>query len=369
MTAEPGTVEPATVEGGAVELGAVEIADVVRYSGASGDRNPLHYDPQYARAAGYDGLFAMGALHGGWLVSHAVTRGAAIPASGPSSVRLRFREIVPLGVPLTAEVGAVDGGHEAVLRNPRVCATARIVRLAEPPVPGGGRDEQRTRFPVEEGAARAFAAAVRWPDPVPAGSAVPPTFPTVLSFWLPQPDPIARVGLPPERTLLGETAVELADGPLRVGEVFAVREYVGAERARAGSAGELRLVDLVAELSDRTGLRARYRNTFVLTPPPATAPDPAGTRLRGSRDPRTGETYFPRRALSVDGTLRDLEPVDLAPGAVLHSWTSFDGTDFGQVDLADGVRLQTRLGPGPHQIGTAYVLAGDVTGEWWFARA
>jgi hypothetical protein len=252
--------------------------------------------------------------------------------------------------------------------------TAHLVPLPEAPEPGHGRDEQRTRFPVEEGAARAFAAAVRWPHPITAGSAVPPTFPTVLSFWLAEPDPIARVGFAAERTLLGEMSVQLVDGPLRVGEVFDVREYVGDERVRAGSAGELRLVDLVAELSDENGLRAVYTNTFVLTPEPTPEPgpersDPAPTRLRASRDPRTGETYYPERALSVDGTLRRVEPVDLATRGVLYSWTTFDGADFGQVDLEDGVRLQVRLHDGPHEIGATYSLGGDVSADWWFTRA
>lgn len=349
-----------------VGLGPVELADVVRYSGASGDRNPLHYDPNFARAAGYDGLISMGALHGGWLVSHAVGHGASGPESGPFAVRLRFRAIVPLGVPLTAEVTPVDGGHDAVLRHDRVCVTAELVTLSKAPVPGTGRDEQRTRFPVEEGAARAFAAAVRWPHPVTSGSPVPPTFTTALSFWLAEPDPIARVGFAPERTLLGELSVDLVDGPLRVGEVFEVREYVGAERVRIGSGGELRMVDLVAELADASGLRAVFRNTFVLTPEPE---PPPRTGLRGSRDPQTGESYFPERALSVDGRLRELEPVDLATRGVLYSWTSFEGADFGQVDLDDGVRLQVRLGGGPHEIGAAYALAGDVATDWWFERA
>ena len=346
-------------------LGTVELADVVRYAGASGDRNPIHYDPAFARAAGYDGLFAMGALHGGWLISHAIANGAVVPDDGPSRVRLRFQHIVPLGVALTARLEPTEHGHEAtVATGTTVCATARIEALPAPPAASSGRAEQRIRFPVEEGAARAFAAAVRWPREIAAGAAVPPTFPTVLSFWLPEPDPIARVGFARERTLLGEQAIEFVAGPLRVGEVFDVREYVGAERTRTGSSGELRLVDLVAELSDGTGLRARYRNTFVLTPEPA-GPD----RLRGSRDPRTGETYFPERALSVDGTLAELEPVDLARHGVLYSWTSFDGVDFGQVDLADGVRLQVRLGEGPHEIGAPYELAGDLATDWWFARA
>lgn len=352
------------------DLGTVELADVVRYSGASGDRNPIHYDPDFARAAGYDGLFAMGALHGGWLISHAVANGAAVPAAGPSRVRLRFHSIVPLGVALSARLEPVESGHQATVHiGETACATARIEALPRPPTVSAGRDEQHVRFPVEEGAARAFAAAVRWPHEIAAGTAVPPTFPTVLSFWLPRPDPIARVGFAPERTLLGETAVELVDGPLRVGEVLDVREHVGEERTRVGSAGELRLVDLVAELSDHTGLRARYRNTFVLTPEPGAPAATEPGRLRGSRDPRTGETYFPERALSVDGTLSRLQPVDLAAHGVLYSWTSFDGVHFGQVDLADGVRLPARLGAGPHEIGAEYRLAGDVATEWWFARA
>lgn len=349
------------------DLGTVELADVVRYAGASGDRNPIHYDADFARAAGYDGLFAMGALHGGWLISHAIANGAVVPEAGPSRVRLRFQHIVPLGVALSARLEQVADGHEATVATGRtVCATARIEALPCPPAVSSGRDEQQVRFPVEEGAARAFSAAVRWPGEIAAGAAVPPTFPTVLSFWLPEPDPIARVGFARERTLLGEQAVEFVDGPLRVGEVLDVREYVGEERTRTGSSGELCLVDLVAELSDGTGLRARYRNTFVLTPEHrADGPD----RLRGSRDPRTGETYFPERALSVDGTLVELEPVDLARHGFLYSWTSFDGVDFGQVDLADGVRLQVRLGDGPHEIGAAYELAGDLATDWWFARA
>ncbi len=352
------------------DLGTVELADVVRYSGASGDRNPIHYDPDFARAAGYDDVFAMGALHGGWLISYAVAHGAAVPNEGPSRVWLRFHDIVPLGVALSGRLEPTADGHEATVHiGAKRYATARIEALPEPPPVSAGSDEQLAHFPVEEGAARAFAAAVRWPHEIAVGSAVPPTFPTVLSFWLPRADPIARVGFAPERTLLGELAVELVDGPLRVGEVLDVREYVGEERTRTGSSGELRLVDLVAELSDGTGLRARYRNTFVLTPKPGTAANSGPGRLRGSRDPRTGETYFPERALSVDGTLSELEPVDLARRGVLYSWTSFDGVYFGQIDVDDGVRLQVRLGDGPHEIGAVYELAGDVTTEWWFARA
>ncbi|MCP9951932.1 FAS1-like dehydratase domain-containing protein [Actinomadura madurae] len=350
-------------------LGTIGLPDIVRYSGASGDRNPIHYDPEFNRASGYDGLFAMGALHGGWLISHAVAQGSVLPESGPFAVRLRFQRIVPLGVPLTADVRKTDTGYEAELAvEGKLSATVRIEVPCEPATTGEGVDEQRIEFPVELGAAREFAASVRWPRPVETGSPVPPTYPTVLSFWLPEPDPIARVGFARARTLMGETSIEFVDGPLRVGEVFGVREYIANERVRTGSAGELRFVDLIAEMSDASGLRARYRNTFILTPDPAPAASGEG-RLRGSLDPLTGEFHFPERALSVDGGQRELEPVDLPREGALYSWTSFGGRDYGQVDLANGVRVQARLGPGPHEIGAAYRLEGDVDGDWWFARA
>jgi acyl dehydratase len=46
--------------------------DIVRFAGASGDFNPLHHDEQYARAAGFRTVFAMGQLQAG-LLSRLVT--------------------------------------------------------------------------------------------------------------------------------------------------------------------------------------------------------------------------------------------------------------------------------------------------------
>lgn len=45
------------------------IYDFVRYQGASGDMNPIHYDTNYAQAAGYPGPFAVGMLAAGVLGS------------------------------------------------------------------------------------------------------------------------------------------------------------------------------------------------------------------------------------------------------------------------------------------------------------
>jgi len=343
-------------------IGSVQLTDVVRYAGASGDLNPIHYDPAFAKAAGYDGVFAMGALHGGWLVSHL----APLPDAVPSYLRLRYHGVVPLGLDLDAET-TVDGDRvTATLTGGGERKVSLEIGRPDPPsVSGTGRDEQRCAFPVELGTAKRFAEAVRWPVPLAAGSPVPPTYLSVLSFWLPDPDPIRRVGFDRSRTLLGETAIELTRGPLRVGEVFDVREYVAETRTRAGRAGEMRLTDLVAELSDEDGLRVVYRNTFILMPE---APAGSGP-LRGSRDPANGEVYFPPRALSVDGRLRPLADAELAAGGVLYSWTTYEGTAYGQVDLADGVRLQARLSAGDHEIGAPYRIAGSPDGDWWFERA
>ena len=48
-------------------FGPVTQTDVVRFAGAGGDFNPLHHDPEHARAAGFDAPIAMGQLTAGLL--------------------------------------------------------------------------------------------------------------------------------------------------------------------------------------------------------------------------------------------------------------------------------------------------------------
>jgi acyl dehydratase len=43
-------------------VGPITQTDVVRFAGAGGDFNPLHHDPDAARAAGFDRPIAMGQL-------------------------------------------------------------------------------------------------------------------------------------------------------------------------------------------------------------------------------------------------------------------------------------------------------------------
>jgi acyl dehydratase len=88
-------------------VGPVEVADFVRYAGASGDFNPLHYDTEHARAAGFDSLFAQGMFSAGVLASFAADW---LGPENLRSVRVRFMEIVRLGDTLVcaARITRVD---------------------------------------------------------------------------------------------------------------------------------------------------------------------------------------------------------------------------------------------------------------------
>jgi acyl dehydratase len=70
----------------------------VRYAGASGDLNPMHYDDEFARTAGHPSVFAQG------MFSAALLAGFATDWLGAANVRrfgVRFREQVWPGDVLT----------------------------------------------------------------------------------------------------------------------------------------------------------------------------------------------------------------------------------------------------------------------------
>lgn len=81
---------------------------VVRYAGASGDFTAVHYDPEVARRAGYDRLFAMGMLSAGHLGA------LLVRLAGEAAVlelTVRFRERSWLGEDVTCR--AVVAGRDA----------------------------------------------------------------------------------------------------------------------------------------------------------------------------------------------------------------------------------------------------------------
>ena len=94
------------------EFGPLTRQMFVRYAGASGDLNPMHYDDQLAQSAGYPSVFAQG------MFSAALLAGFATDWLGAGGVRrfgVRFREQVWPGDVLTCSgtVTAVSAESDA----------------------------------------------------------------------------------------------------------------------------------------------------------------------------------------------------------------------------------------------------------------
>ncbi|ELY48137.1 FAS1-like dehydratase domain-containing protein [Natronorubrum sulfidifaciens] len=77
----------------------------VKYAGASGDFNPIHYDEPYARAAGNESVFGQGMFTAG-VTSRAVTDWVGLEAV--SSFRVRFHSQVFPGETIIANGEVVD---------------------------------------------------------------------------------------------------------------------------------------------------------------------------------------------------------------------------------------------------------------------
>jgi uncharacterized OB-fold protein len=92
-------------------------------------------------------------------------------------------------------------------------------------------------------------------------------------------------------------------------------------------------------------------------------------RLKASRDEVSGEVYVPPRRFAADGSLRECVPCEVPAEGILASWTAFQGESYGLVDLAGGIRIQTLLGPGPHEPGQAYTGTVEADARTRFHRA
>jgi len=87
----------------------IERMDLVRYAGASGDFNPIHWNDEVARAVGLPGVIAHGMYSMG-IAARMVTGWAGDPAA-IRRLRVRFSAMIEPGQTLTAkgEVAEVDG--------------------------------------------------------------------------------------------------------------------------------------------------------------------------------------------------------------------------------------------------------------------
>jgi acyl dehydratase len=83
--------------------------DLQRYAQVSGDLNPLHLDPVFARQAGFDDVIVHGML-GMALLGRMLEE--SFPENPLQLFRSRFRNIIPLGQPIecTARLTQRDGG-------------------------------------------------------------------------------------------------------------------------------------------------------------------------------------------------------------------------------------------------------------------
>jgi acyl dehydratase len=89
-----------------VTFGPVTRTDLVRYAGASGDFNPLHHDPDFARAAGLPDVMAHGMYSAG-LVASQVERW--LGAGAMARFLVRFRAPVWVGDALLLTCDRMEG--------------------------------------------------------------------------------------------------------------------------------------------------------------------------------------------------------------------------------------------------------------------
>ena len=111
------------------EFGPLTRQMFVRYAGASGDLNPMHYDDEFARSAGHPSVFAQG------MFSAALLAGFATDWLGAASVRrfgVRFREQVWPGDLLTCagSVTAVSSGPDGDRVSLQLTATRQTGGIA-----------------------------------------------------------------------------------------------------------------------------------------------------------------------------------------------------------------------------------------------
>lgn len=293
----------------------VNRGDVVRYAGASGDFNPLHYDDTAAQAAGMAGAFAHGMFSAGCLAT-ALTDAVGIDSL--SRFAVRFRAQARLGVTLTSDVVVREIRHEdrgalveldcrlvdddgcVVVSGSATAATTPPPRKraeAEPlPHANGlvGRPLTPAVVAVERGPAQVFAAAVKDDSPLYSSATaaaaagldalpVPPTYLfSVANFGtFAERQPIA----PPGSASLVELIAALRDGrkgtilhgeqsftywaPVRVGYVLYVEGCVEAVEEKAAGEGRPGMTVMVVRTDywDESGrLLTTARSSYLFRP-------------------------------------------------------------------------------------------------------
>lgn len=97
---------------------AHDVATSVMYAGASGDMNPLHYDPEFAKMVSPTGDVIAHGMYSMGLASRLLTEWAGGPEK-VAQVSVRFTKPWPVGTTstFTGEVTAVEDGEAIVALN------------------------------------------------------------------------------------------------------------------------------------------------------------------------------------------------------------------------------------------------------------
>jgi len=254
-----------------VALGTVTLERLVRYAGASGDFNRLHYDAEFARKAGMKAPILHG-MFGAALLLSALARDAE--NAELVTAEFRYRRPVLLGAELTAVIrrdGAtaaaeLTGGSDEV-------ATAAVVSFDPGAVPDEPLETGDEEFPwtVEIGAARAYAEATDYPGPVAVGAPVPFMSIGLCGRWSPaRTGLVRRLGFDLTRMLHRQSRYHLLGDPVVAGETLTVRQGVGGRGTRRGADGRVsRTGTVVQEILDAGGsVRARISHQMLERPAP-----------------------------------------------------------------------------------------------------
>jgi acyl dehydratase len=102
-----------------------------RYAEASGDANPIHTDPAYARSVGLPGII----LHGLWTMAQVARANAAIAGGDPRALKRLAVQFRGMGFPeqeivVTSTVKSIEDGR-IVTETAAVQGENRIIRNAE----------------------------------------------------------------------------------------------------------------------------------------------------------------------------------------------------------------------------------------------
>ncbi|MGX7727830.1 MaoC/PaaZ C-terminal domain-containing protein [Rhodococcus sp. 2H158] len=264
-TVRPGFGTPITVE------------RLVRYAGSSGDFNALHYDPEFARAAGFDRPVVVGSLTTALLVSEFL---ADHDVQDLRRLEVRFLAPVLAGELLSAEFDpAVDEADGTRSTAARVVGAAgpvvdgRLVTgsgpVAAEPLPADFTPlGEPFRWPVEEGHARFFGEAVDSPLSTAAGAPIHPAFLATAMRWSPSSrDFVQRLDFDFTRVVHGSSTLTFTGAPLRVGDELLVTEGHSGRRTVEGRSGVMTMADAHLVVHDTTGAeRARLTYRIVERP-------------------------------------------------------------------------------------------------------